>query len=260
MNTWVLLERTLNLLPRLYQLVGAPQLVMLFDKTELAPYADQSPVLVACGESSDLLKAVQQTPAHWPALILQSEQPREKVLAHLRQILFVRFNGGRRGVLRYCNPVTASYFFPACQAHQLKSWLGPVTHLSWYGGTWADRASNINAWQTLENPEATSAQVFASDPVLDTDQQNALRCQQHDYFLYQWWGTQPDLCFKRSQQWLSEAMRHGFTEVGSFKRYLNMRLAYPEPDLPLALPEGSDEFRLAFLLHHLQKKPARQEF
>jgi len=260
MNTWVLLERTNRLLPQLYQRLGAPQLVMLFDKTELAPYAEQSPVLVTCAEHSELLKAVQQTPKDWPGLILQSEQPRAVVLEHLRQILFVRFDGMRRGVLRYCHPVTASYFFPACRAHQLKAWLGPVTRLSWHGGTWADRASNTSAWKTLENPEANSEKAFAGDPVLDVDQQQALRCQQHDYFLYRWWVAQPDLCFARSQQWLSEALSYGFTEVGSFERYLNVRLAYPEPDVPLALPEGSDEFRLAFLLHHLQKQPARQEF
>lgn len=260
MNTWVLLERTPDLLRRLYQLVGAPQVSMLFDKTELASYTDQSPIFVPCDESSELLKAMRKTPEEWPGLILQSEQPGAVVLAHLRQILFVHFDGNRRGVLRYCSPVTASYFFAACEAHQLKSWLGPVKHLNWYGGTWPDRASNTRAWKTLENPKANSERAFVGDPVLDIDQQHALSCQQHDHFLYLWWGRQPGLCFVRSQQWLAEALRHGFTEVGSFERYLNVRRTYPKTDLPLALPEGSDEVRLASLLHHLQKQPVGQEF
>jgi len=260
MNTWVLLERTPNLLPRVYQLVGAPQLSMLFDKTELASYADQSPILVPCDESSALLKAMRQTPKEWPGLILQSEQPGAVVLAHLRQILFVHFDGNRRGVLRYCNPVTASYFFPACEAHQLKSWLGPVAHLSWHGGTWGDRASNVSAWKTLDNPDAKSWKPSAKELVLGVEHERAFQCQQQDHYLYQWWLKQHDLCFVRCQQWLNEALRQGFTEVGSFERYLSVRRSFPQCDLPPALLEGSDETRLASLMQHLQKKSTGQEF
>jgi hypothetical protein len=259
MNTWVLLERTPNLLPRVYQLVGAPQLSMLFDKTELASYTDQSPILVPCDESSALLKAMRQTPEEWPGLILQSEQPGAVVLAHLRQILFVHFDGNRRGVLRYCNPVTASYFFPACEAHQLKCWLGPVTHLSWYGGTWGDCASNTRAWKILENPEASDAQTFASDPLLDADQQSALRSQQLDYFLYGWWLSHQCVCFANGQQWLDEGLRLGFIKADALKRYLNLRLVHSQPDLPHVLAEGSDESRFTCLLQHLQKKSIGQD-
>lgn len=259
MNTWGLLERTPDLLRRLYQLVGAPQLSMLFDKTELASYTDQSPIFVPCDESSELLKAMRKTPEEWPGLIIQSEQPGAVVLAHLRQILFVHFDGNRRGVLRYCNPVSASYFFAASEAHQLKSWLGPVKHLNWYGGTWPDRASNTRAWKTLENPKASGAKAFASDPILDADQQNALRCQQLDYLLYRWWLSHQDLCFAIGQQWRDEGLRLGFIKADALERYLNLRLVYPQPDLPHALPEGSDESRFTCLLHHLQKKSTGQE-
>lgn len=110
MNTWLLLERTNSVLPQLYRKIGAPQLSMLFDTTELAAYTEQSPLLVTTDENSDLLNAVQQTPEDWPGLIIQSEQPTVAVLAHLRQILLVRFEALGRGVLRYSNPVTASYF------------------------------------------------------------------------------------------------------------------------------------------------------
>jgi len=259
MNTWVLLERTQNLLPKVCELESTPQLAMLFDKTELAPYADRSPILVSCDESSALLKATRQTPEEWPGLILQSEQPGAVVLVHLRQILFVHFGGNRRGVLRYSNPVTASYFFPACEAHQLKCWLGPITRLSWYGGTWPDRASSISAWKTLENPEASSAQVFARDPMLDADQQNALRCQQLDYLLYRWWLSHQDLCFASGQQWLDEGLCLGFTKADSLEHYLSIRCVYPAPDLPDALPEGSEESRFACLLQHLQKQSIGQD-
>jgi len=253
MNTWVLLERTENLLTRLYQRVSAPDFAMLFADTELALYTDQSPVLVSCDERSDLGSAVQQSPEQWPGLLIRSEHSRAELLAHLRQILFVNFDGERRGVLRYTNPVTASYFFPACEASHLAFWLGPIGRLSWYGGTWVDRASNTSAWKTLDNPDAKSWKPFAKAHVLVVEQEQALQCQQQNHFLYQWWLKQHDLCFARTRQWLNEALRFGFTEVGSLERYLNLRRTYPGPDLPPALPEGSDETRLASLMRHLQK-------
>lgn len=259
MNTWILLERTKFVLSQLYRQLGAPELSMLFDATELGAYMDQSPVLVTCAESSDLLKTVQQAPEGWPGLIIQSEYSTAVVLAHLRQMLFVRFEGRRRGVLRYSNPVTASYFFPACQATQLKLWLGPISRLSWYGGTWADHALSANRWQYLENADAKNRGVSAHEPVLEADQQQALQRQQQDRFLYLWWLKQSDLCYSRCQQWMNEGQLSGFTEADPLERYMSLRRTYPQSDLPPALPPGSDESRLAHLQQHLQKHRFGQE-
>ncbi|MCI8210595.1 hypothetical protein AUC61_13725 [Pseudomonas sp. S25] len=260
MNTWILLERTKSVLAQLYKKVGAPKLSMLFDTTELAAYTEQSPILVTTDETSDLLKAVQQAPEDWPGLIIQSEQPTVAVLAHLRQILLVRFGGRGRGVLRYSNPLTASYFFPSCQTDALKYWLGPINHLSWYGGTWADRALDASSWRNIENPEAQSWEPTAHEAALDSHQQHALQCQQRDHFLYRWWLKQSDLCYSRGQQWLHEGLDYGFTKVDSLEHYLNVRRDYPAPDVPQELPKGSDESRFAFLLYHLQKNSTGQEY
>ncbi|MCQ2994126.1 hypothetical protein ALP94_00581 [Pseudomonas savastanoi pv. glycinea] len=259
MNTWLLLERTNSVLPQLYRKIGAPQLSMLFDTTELAAYTEQSPILVTTDESSDLLNAVQQTPEDWPGLIIQSEQPTVVVLAHLRQILLVRFEALGRGVLRYSNPVTASYFFPACQSDSLKYWLGPISRLSWYGGTWGDRALNARSWRSLESPEGENREPLAFEFALDSHQQQALRCQQQDHFLYRWWLKQSDLCYSHGQQWLGEGLRYGFTKAHSLERYLDVRRDHPSPEVPQELPKGSDETRFAYLLQHLQKISTGQE-
>ncbi|WP_095101587.1 DUF4123 domain-containing protein [Pseudomonas sp. Irchel 3A5] len=259
MNTWILLERAESVLPQLYRNIGAPQLSMLFDTTELAAYTEQSPILVTTDEASDLLKAVQQTPEDWPGLIIQSKHPTSVVLAHLRQILLVRFDDLGRGVLRYSNPVTASYFFPSCQPDSLKYWLGPISLLSWYGGTWANRASNTYSWRNIENPEAESWKPMDCESALDSRQQQALRCHQQDHFLYRWWLKQSDLCFSRGQQWLHEGLGYGFTKADSLEHYLNVRRDYPAADVPHELPKGSDEIRFAYLLHHLQKNTTGQE-
>lgn len=259
MNTWMLLERTALLLPQLYRQVGAPELSILFDTTELAPYVKQSPILVTVDEQSGLLNTARQAPEDWPGLIVQSEDSTAVVLAHLRQILLVRFEGKRRGVLRYSNPVTASYFFPACQAEQLRFWLGPIHHLSWYGGTWGDHASGHVRWQDLKNPDADNWQAAACEPMLQANQQHALRTQLQDHFLYQWWLKQDGLCYSRCRQWLDEGALHGFTRADSLECYLRMRQVYPEADLPVVLPAGTDEKRLNNLLNHLQHNYAGQE-
>ncbi len=55
-------------------------------------------------------------------------------------------------MLSYFNPNTASYFFDACDAEELSRWLGPISQLRWFGGTWADRALGCQGWQQLLNP------------------------------------------------------------------------------------------------------------
>lgn len=111
MSVYVLLERTDRLLEHLYKLLPDPAPTALFDKTELAAYREQSPLWLEA--ASPLLEAIHDAPDAWPGLIIESAAPADVVLAHLRHILFFRFEGQRRGVLRYSHPVTASYFFTA---------------------------------------------------------------------------------------------------------------------------------------------------
>ncbi|EPJ84527.1 MULTISPECIES: DUF4123 domain-containing protein [Pseudomonas] len=185
MNTWFLLERTEHLLPNLYRQVAQPDLTRLFDSTSLAGYDEQSPLLVK-DDDSKLSAAILQAPEQWPGLMLHSDHSTEAVLAHLRQILFVNFEENRKGVLRYSNPATASYFFPACTVDELRFWLGPLTRLSWYGGSWPDRATGQMRWHEMENPAAHQWQAltFAHQAALSSNQQQALETQQQEHVLY----------------------------------------------------------------------------
>jgi hypothetical protein len=185
MNAWLLLERTEHLLPNLYRQVALPDLTRLFDSTPLAAYDEQSPLLVK-DDGSKLFAAIQQAPEQWPGLILRSEHSTTAVLAHLRQILFLNIDQNRKGVLRYSNPTTASYFFPACTASELKFWLGPLTHLSWYGGSWADKATGQMKWHALENLAANGWQALAvgHQSALSSGQQQALERQQQEHSVY----------------------------------------------------------------------------
>ncbi|PMZ30080.1 hypothetical protein C1X25_38370, partial [Pseudomonas sp. GW247-3R2A] len=75
-----------------------------------------------------------------------------QLLEHLRRMLTVTFGLHHRALLSYYNPHTASYFFDACDALELSRWLGPISQLRWFGGTWADRAIGSQGWQQLFNP------------------------------------------------------------------------------------------------------------
>jgi hypothetical protein len=259
MNTWMLLERKDSLLPRIFQLSAAPKLALLFDTTELATYRDQSPILVTCTDCSSLLETAQNTPEDWPGLLIESDYSTEILLAHLRQILFIRFDGNRRGVLRYSSPTTASYFFPACSAGSLSHWLGPIRRLRWYGATWPDQALHESNWQECENLDAGQWEQRGHELPLDSDQQHALRAQSQDHFLYLWWCKRPEISYSQAQQWLHKGLDYGFEKPDSMQRYLTLRATYPQADHPALLPSGSDKFRLDHLytclqLHHTARE------
>ncbi|WP_426142623.1 DUF4123 domain-containing protein [Pseudomonas sp. DWP3-1-2] len=260
MSAWILLERTGVLLPNLYRHIELPEIARLFDSTRLAAFDEQSPLLVKHA-GSKLVSAIQQAPLQWPGVILHSEHGRAAVLAHLRQILFVNFEQTRQGVLRYSNTSTASYFFPACSATELKFWLGPLNHLSWYGGTWRDKATGQLRWHEIENAAANdwAEPTFAHLPTLSSTQQQALERQQKEHFLYQWWLKHPQVEFAHGWDWLSEGMDLHFTQPATLNGYLALRSRYPTHPLPGSLPQGTEAQRLEQLQSHLQQLSTGQE-
>src|SRR5690554_5366159 len=135
LSTWLLLDFDEGLPKRLYQWGDQPDPLRLFDETELAGYSAQSPLLVSAEHNPRLIRAFNDEPGNWPGLLLATPHPLPLVLRHLRHILIIGFAGQRKGVLRYYNPRTASYFFPA-QPVELAALLGPIQQLSWHGGTW----------------------------------------------------------------------------------------------------------------------------
>lgn len=250
---WLLLERTEHLLPELYRLGEDPDPLRLFDGTELAACEEESPLLIDAQANPSLLAAVQNEPLAWPGLLLETTETTEILLAHLRQILFIRFDQERRGVLRYSRPRTASYFFPACAAETLPLWLGPIQRLSWYGGTWHERAEGREVWQHLENQQANMwrAETTAHELHLDATQAQALQRQQGEHFLYQWWGRQSAIRFATAWNYLSAGMQSGFVSAESLSAYLDLRHANPHATPPHALPPGTDQERLDALARHL---------
>ena len=99
-------------LKTLYSLATHPDTQKLVRQhLKLNSFAEQSPLLVRLNNQPTLTQAIEQTPLEWPGLLIESACDTPSVLAHLRQILFVKFDQQRKGILRYSNPTVASYFF-----------------------------------------------------------------------------------------------------------------------------------------------------
>lgn len=253
MGHWLLLERTDRLLPELYRLGEDPDPIRLFDGTELAACEEESPLLINAQANPSLLAALLNEPLTWPGLLLEATGTTEGLLAHLRHILFIRFDQERRGVLRYSRPRTASYFFPACDAETRPLWLGPIQRLSWYGGTWHDHADGREAWQQIDSQQAQMWHpgTTAQELHLSATQEQALQRQQGEHFLYQWWERQSGIRFETAWDYLSAGMQTGFVTAESLNAYLDLRHANPHTAPPDALPPGTDQERLDVLAKHL---------
>lgn len=258
---WLLLERTEHLLPELYRLGENPDPLHLFDDTELAACEEESPLLIDAQGNPSLLATMQNEPLTWPGLLLETSAVTQDLLAHLRLILFIRFDQERRGVLRYSRPRTASYFFPACDAETLALWLGPIQRLSWYGGTWREQADSQAAWRHVENPQASlwRPATTSNELHLSTAQEQALQRQQGEHFLYQWWERQRGIGFKKAWDYLSAGMQAGFVTTESLSAYLDLRHANPHAAAPDALPPGTDQERLDALARHLSANTTDKE-
>ncbi|EQM80076.1 hypothetical protein L686_09130 [Stutzerimonas stutzeri MF28] len=258
---WLLLERTEQLLPELYRLGEAPDPIRLFDSTELAECEEESPLLINAQTNLSVLAAAQSQPKGWPGLLIETASPTEEMLTHLRQILFIRFDQERRGILRYSRQRTASYFFPACDHETRPIWLGPIQRLSWYGGTWHDCADGREAWHHIENQQATMwhAGAIAYELRVSAMQEQALQRQQGEHFLYQWWEQQSGIDFETAWSYLAAGMQAGFASAESLSTYLDLRHANPHAIPPSALPPGTDQQRLDALAQHLPTSTTDKE-
>jgi hypothetical protein len=94
---------------------------------------------------------------HWHGLLLMSDASASTLLAHLRRMLTVSFGLHHRTLLSFYNPQTASYFFDACDARELSRWLGPISQLRWFGGTWPTVRSAVWVGNNCSIPGLPSA-------------------------------------------------------------------------------------------------------
>ena len=223
MNRWILLERPAARLKTLYSLATHPDTQKLFANTSLNSFVERGPLLVRLNDQPTLTRAIEQTPTEWPGLLIDSETDTSSVLAHLRQMLIVKFDQQRKGILRYSDPTVASYFFAACTSQDLSLWLGPINSLSWYGATWAAQATGETGWQHLNNLDATDWRIERThrEMSISAAQEDALTRYRNEQFLYAWWEQHPQHSFAQANQLMAQALSQGIDDSDAISAFLN---------------------------------------
>lgn len=220
----------------------------LFEGTEWHALREQGPILVDLRTCPTLTEVCQRDTRQWRGLLLSSEASTMTLLAHLRRMLTVSFGLHHRALLSYYNPHTASYFFDACDAGELSRWLGPISQLRWFGGTWADRAIGSQGWQQLSNPGLPVAALEKEHGLSDRQQGQLQRCllERHAWQ----WSLSTGCDYRRLWDDVQQGLALGFTERTVLDDWLWLRLQYPNARL-LPGPEGGSQRER---LDHLRRR------
>jgi hypothetical protein len=222
----------------------------LFEGTEWHALREQGPALIDLRPCPELAEACQRDAQHWRGLLLMSEASASTLLAHLRRMLTVSFGLHHRTLLSYYNPHTASYFFDACDARELSRWLGPISQLRWFGGTWADRAIGSLGWQQLLNP-GLAVSPLAIEENLSPRQREKLQTCLMEQHAWQWsQSTATD--FARLWAYLQEGLALGFNERPVLDGWLWLRLQHPDAVPVPSLPGRTQQERLDSLRNRWQ--------
>jgi hypothetical protein len=197
----------------------------LFEGTEWHALREHGPALIDLRTCPALAGLCHSEVPLWRGLLMASEVSSSQLLEHLRRMLTVTVGLHHRALLSYYNPQTASYLFDACDAQELSRWLGPVSHVRWFGGTWADRAIGSQGWQQLVNPGLAVSPLAVEESLSPRQQEKLQTCllEQHAWH----WSRSTGTDYSTLWVHLQEGLALGFTERPVLDDWLWLRLQYP---------------------------------
>lgn len=217
----------------------------LFEGTEWHALREDGPALIDLRTCPVLAGLCHSEAPLWRGLLVASETSSSQLLAHLRRMLTVTFDSHHRALLSYYSPHTASYFFDACDALELSRWLGPISQLRWFGGTWADRAVGSQGWQQLVNPRLAVSPLAVEENLSPRHREKLQTCvlEQHTWHWSKSTGTEYHTLWSHVQ----EGLALGFSERRVLDGWLWLRLQYPGAFPALPLPGFTQQERLDHL-------------
>ena len=224
--TYWLAEPQPELLEMVYQHEAEPDPYYLFARTPLAGLQEQGPVLISLSAHSSLLGYLREAPARFQGLLLITPAEPRVLLSHLQTLLEVGFDSQRKALLRYYDPVVASYFWPSIEADEAATWMSSIQQIFWYGGTWAAKAEGKLQWHELTQPQTTEASVHTRRRVLSTKQQQALINQNIEQFAFDWLQVNPSVPFPEVMARIHAGIAAGHDERTSLTAWLDNRNKY----------------------------------
>lgn len=220
-----LAEPQTGLLQTLYQCEPEPDPVQLFEGTAFAAQASQSPILFKLSSSSGgMLSVLADDPRKYDGLLVASCATRAELLYHLRSLLEASFLQKRKALLRYYDPRVASYLLPTCTGALQARWLGPVSAIAWFGGTWADEAEGRKEWHLLTHDNAVGKAVSDQLLALDDEQLQRLVDQGYEYFAWRWLQQRSGYPVPQVLDWVRAGVALGHNEQNSLNAWLDSRV------------------------------------
>ncbi len=220
---YLLAEPQAGLAKKVYEIEPEPSPEYLFDHTPFTSLKEQSPLLFRVTEQGGLLELMRQNPQQLTGLLLTSPGEQGHLLQHLRALLEVGFDKQRKAIMRYYDPVVASYFWPATPPKELPRWMGPISQMFWFGGTWADKAEFGMSWHEmrLQDPPIEVAKPHRF--ILDDIQQQALIRQNIERFAFDWLQTHPVEPFAQLLHRIEAGLAAGYNHQNTLTDWLNQQ-------------------------------------
>ena len=215
-----LAETSTSQLAEVYRLEPDPNPVALFDNTCFVDQREQGPKLFSLSADGQMVAALLAQPEAFKGLLLITPHPVEQLIQQLQGMLSVTFSHNRKALLRFYDPLVASYLFSALNVHQLPRWLGPIQELFWYGGTWSDIASQGNAWLGLSQTETQASWPDQPELILTDAQERALARQSMEKFAYDWLVRHPGDSFDELLTRIQHGIASGQDEEASLTAWL----------------------------------------
>jgi len=163
------------LLRKLYEHHEAPVWQHLFNETLWAAYVDESPVVVQAAQESEMYKwALNELKLNneLSGIVIESDETMDAVVAWVRERLIVAFDGGRKGLLRFYDPLIWHRLKPRNIGEH-----GPIKQVIYWHGR-----SHEGRWLVSRNPEPVT---MAGTPVLEPEQLKRLSLAVADPLPYQ---------------------------------------------------------------------------
>ncbi|WP_022964112.1 DUF4123 domain-containing protein [Halopseudomonas pelagia] len=216
-----LAEPQKGLLETLYEHEPDPDPVQLFEDTSFAAQASQSPLLFKLSARGKLVPSLASDPQKLSGLLIATHAPRTALLDQLRGLLEARFLQGRKALLRYYDPRVASYLLPTCTGDLQARWLGPISEITWYGGTWADEAGGSEQWHRLTQVQQAEAKASSAPLSLNETQLQRLVDQGYEHFAWRWLASHKGYEMTQVLDWIKAGMAAGHTEQKSLNAWLD---------------------------------------
>lgn len=228
LDAYWLAETSTAQLAEIYRLEPDPNPIALFDNTRFVAQREQGPMLFSLSADGQMIQALRARPAAFKGLLLTAQHPLEQLIQQLHSMLSVTFARNRKALLRFYDPLVASYLFPECTDQQLPRWLGPIHQLFWYGGTWSDIAGGHDVWHGLSQSEVQTLLPDQHGLVLTDEQEHALARQSIEKFAYDWLLQYPDETFGSLISRIQHGIAAGRNDEKSLTAWLRQAALQPK--------------------------------